>query len=91
VSASIIRDNQMTDSGAKGNRSEVTRASTPGNVAPDDVYYGRSERILNRRAEPKQKTLTRRANRNPALSYQTTRLRFTIRDHFHGTLTIASE
>jgi len=35
-----------------------------GNVAPDEVYYGRLERVLNRRLELKTKTLARRRREN---------------------------
>jgi len=35
-----------------------------GNITPDDVYYGRRERILNHRQELKEKTLARRRRRN---------------------------
>jgi hypothetical protein len=35
-----------------------------GNVTPDNVYYGRRQRILNRRQELKEKTLARRRHQN---------------------------
>jgi len=39
-----------------------------GNIAPDDVYYGRRERILNRRQEFKEKTLARHRRRNHGMT-----------------------
>ncbi len=43
------------------------------NVAPADVYYGRREAILRRRAAQKSRTLARRFRYNRAVAMQGTR------------------
>jgi hypothetical protein len=39
-----------------------------GNVAPDDVYYGRREKILKKRAELKKKTILERKKYNDTIT-----------------------